>query len=251
LAKNYIIEQLKKEFKGKEAFSRESLLSFYRQFEPDLNDSTFRWRLYHLKAKKIITPISQNLFTLTYRPEFKPEPSDFEKKISTRIGKQFIGLKQCIWSTKVINEFMLHIPGKYITILQVEKEAIEPVFEFLKDQNVGKVYIQPEEKEIERYIFETEQSIILQSLVSKAPTQKVGKVTTITIEKMIVDLFCDKSLFISFQGSELVHIINNAGNRYSINFTTLFHYARRRGKEVDIKEFLFKKTDISKNIFND
>jgi hypothetical protein len=251
LAKNFILEQLKKEFKGKSYFTRESLLAFYRQFDLDLNESTFRWRLYQLKAKKIITPISQDLFTLTYKPDFKPETGDFERKIFLKVEKQFPGLKQCIWSTEAVSEFMLHIPGKFITILQVEKEALEPVFEFLKSQNLGKIYIQPEEKEIERYIFETEQSIILQSLISKAPTQKVGKVTTITLEKMIVDLFTDKNLLIAFQGSELIHIINSAYQRYSVNFTTLFHYARRRGKEIDIKEFLSEKFDIPKSIFND
>lgn len=152
-------------------------------------------------------------------------------------------------STQAISEFMLHIPGKYLTIIQVEKEALKPVFEFLKDQNFGKVYIQPEEKEIERYIFETEQSIILQSLISKTPTQRVEKVTTVTIKKMIGDMLSDKNLLIAFQGSELVHIINNAFQRYSINFTTLFHYARGRGKEIDKKGFLLEKTEIPKKYF--
>jgi len=46
---------------------------------------------------------------------------------------------------------MLHIPGRFLTILQVEKEALEPVYEFLKEQNFRNLYIQPEEKEIERY----------------------------------------------------------------------------------------------------
>ena len=43
---------------------------------------------------------------------------------------------------------MLHIPGKFITILQVEKEAIEHVYSFLKAQNIVNVFIQPEDKEI-------------------------------------------------------------------------------------------------------
>ncbi|MBL7111159.1 MAG: hypothetical protein ISS19_04380 [Bacteroidales bacterium] len=251
MARNFIVEQLIKEFKGKLSFTRASLLAFFRQFDPDLKDSTFRWRLYQLKARKIITPISKDLFTLSYKPYFKPEAGYFEKKIVSRIEKQFPGLKFCIWSTKSVREFMLNIPGKSVTILQVEKDALEPVFEFLKDNNYSHVYIQPEEKEIERYIFESEQSIILQSLISKAPTQKIGMVTTITLEKMIVDLFCEKKLFIAFQSTELVFIINNAYDRYSINFTTLFHYARRRGKESDLKQFLAERTDIPKSIFND
>lgn len=251
MAKDFIIEQLKKEFEGKASFSREELFAFYQQFEPDLNDSTFRWRLYKLKEKKIITAISRHLFTLDYRPIFKPEIGDFEKRIFNKIEKQFPDLKYCIWSTKAVSEFMLHIPAKYITILQVERDALEPVFEFLKEQNFGRVYIQPEEKEIDRYIFEKEQSIVLQSLVSRAPTQRVGGVFTITIEKLIVDLFSDKNLFLAFQGSELVQIVNSAYERYAINFTTLFHYARRRVKEVDLKQFLKDRTDKPKAIFND
>jgi len=218
LAKNFILEQLKLKFKEEKFFKRESLLNFYRQFDLDLKESTFRWRIYQLKAKKIITPV---------------------------------GLKYCIWSTKSVNEFMLHLPGSFITILQVEKDALEPVYDYLKSNNKGTVYFQPDEKEIDRYIFEAELPIILQSLISKAPTQKVGKIATITIEKMIVDLFCEKYLFVAYQGSELVHIINNAYERYTVNFTTLLHYARRRGKEVDIKHFLKEKTDIPKVIFND
>ena len=251
MAKNFILEQLKEEFKEKKIFKRESLLAFYRQFDPNLKESTFRWRIYQLKAKRIITPITQDLFTLSSKPYFKPEIGDFERKVFNKIEKQFPGLKYCIWSTKSVNEFMLHLPGKFITILQVEKDALEPVYEFLKSHNFGTVYFQPDEKEIERYIFEAEQPIILQSLISKVPTQKVGKVATITLEKMIVDLFCEKKLFIAFQGSELVHIINNAYERYPINFTTLLHYARRRGKDLDLKQLLKEKTDIPNEIFND
>jgi hypothetical protein len=251
LAKDYIIEQLKKEFKGRESFSREVLFDFYRHFEPDLKDTTFRWRIYQLKTKKIIASISRDLFTLSYKPTYKPEVGDFERKIYTKIEKQFPDLRQCIWSTKIMSEFMLHISGRFITILQVEKNALEPVYEFLKEQNFRNLYIEPEEKEIDRYIFETESAIILQSLISKAPTQHVRKVNTMTIEKLIVDLFCDRKLFVAYQGSELVHIINNAYNRYTIDFTKLLGYAKRRRKEIDIMEFLSDKTDIPQSIFND
>lgn len=251
MAKDYIIEKLKKEFKGRESFSREILFDFYRHFEPDLKDSTFRWRIYQLKSKKIIASISRDLFTLSYKPTFKPEIGETEKKLYNKVGKQFTDLKQCVWSTQIVNEFMLHIPNKFITILQVEKNALEPVYEFLIEQNFRNVYIQPEEKEIERYIYETDSAIILQSLISKAPTQKIKKITTTTIEKLIVDLYCERKLFLTFQGSELVHIINNAYSRYTIDFTKLLGYAKRRRKEIDIMEFLSEKTDIPKSIFND
>ena len=251
MAKEKIIEQLQKEFGQGKTFSREDLFDFFLKTEPDLKNSTFRWRIYQLKDWRIITPISKNLFSFSYKPDFRPAIGVYEKRITSKIERQFPGIKYCIWSTKAVIEFMLHIPGKYLTIIQVEKDALEPVFEFLNVQNIGRVFIQPEEKELDRYIFDVDRPIVLQTLVSRAPVQRVDKVSTITIEKLIVDLFCDKNLFIAFQGSELVHISNNAFHRYSINFTKLLHYAGRRRKGKDIRQFLQEKTDIPKVILND
>lgn len=251
MAKDFIIARLKKEFKGRESFSREELFDFYRQYEPDLKETTFRWRIYHLKVNRIITTIKRGLFTFSFKPIFKPEMGEVEKKISGKIEKQFNQLKYCIWSTNIVQEFMLHIPGKVITILQVEKDALEPVYSYLKKENIRNIFIEPEGKEIERYVYEYENAIVLQSLVSKSPTQKIEKVSTTTLEKLIVDLYCDKKLFAAFQGSELVHILNNAYNRYSIDFTKLFNYSKRRRKETEMMEFFSGKTDIPKTILND
>lgn len=251
MANDIIIEQLRKRFGKRQSFSRQELYAFYTNLKPELKETTFRWIIYNLKKKQIITSISKGLFTLSFKPFFKPEPDKSEKKIFSVIEKQFAGLKFCIWSTRIVNEFMLHIPAKHITILQVEKEALEPVYDFLKTLKLGDIFIQPEKKEIERYIYESDKTIVLLPLVSKSPLQKVNKIQTTTLEKLIVDLYSDKKLFAVFQGSELAHIINTAYNRYAINFTTLFHYANRRRKDVDLRIFLKDKTEIPNNILND
>jgi hypothetical protein len=251
VAKDFIVNRLKKEFQGRESFSREELFDFYRQFEPELKEATFRWRIFHLKGKEIITAIKKGLFTLSFKPVFMPEIGEVERKISGKIEKQFEQIKYCIWSTRITHEFMLHIPGKVITILQVEKDAIEPVYRFLKEERIRNIFIEPEEKEIERYVYEVENAIVLLSLVSKSPTQKVKNVATTTLEKLIVDLYCDKKLFAPFQGGELVHIINNAYNKYAIDFTKLINYSRRRRKETDMKDFFSGKTDVPNSILND
>lgn len=251
MSKDFIIERLNKVFEGRESFSKNELFDFYRQFEPDLKETTFRWRIYDLKGDKIIRAIKRGHFTLLFKPVFKPEIGEVEKKISSKIEKQFNQLKYCIWSSKITHEFMLHIPAKVITILQVEKDALEPVYSFLRDENIRNIFIEPKDKEIERYIYEVENAIILQSLVSKSPTQKVNMVVTTTFEKLIVDLYCDKKLFAAFQGSELVHILNNAYNRYSIDFTKLFNYSIRRRKKTELMEFFSDKTDIPNTVLHD
>ena len=130
ISRNFIIEQLKQKFKDQEFFSREALSEFYLGFEPDLKESNFRWRIYNLKEKNLIRPISRNEFTLAYRPNYKPNIEDTERRLSLMIDKEFKTSKKAIWSTQIITEFRLHQPGRFFTLIETEKEAIEPVFHF-------------------------------------------------------------------------------------------------------------------------
>jgi hypothetical protein len=251
LIRDFIIEQLKKEFEGRETFSRRELFDFYLRFDPDLKETTFRWRIYDLREKEIINPVSRGLFSFAYKPIFRPEIDDTERRISAKIIRQFPFMRLCIWSTRTLNEFMLHQPAKAITILEVEKDAVEPVFHFLKDINTRDVYLLPEKKELERYVYESGSALIVESLVSKAPVQKVKNTPVPTIEKIIVDIFTDQKLFSTFHGSELSNIINTAYNRYQLDFTKLFSYAKRRRKETDLTEYLLRYTDIPQTILHD
>jgi hypothetical protein len=248
MEKVLIEKQLKNTFQGISYFSRQELFDFFRKFDINLKDATFRWKIHNLKKKHIISSVSRDFFTLQYKPVFVPNISERDYKTFSKIQKQFPILKCCIWSTQIINEFMLHIPVQHVTILQVEKEAIEPVYDFLKEQKQN-VFIQPEEKEIERYVFQSESAIVLEPLVTKSPVQQANKVTTITLEKLIIDLLSNQKLFAPFQGNEMIHILNTAYNRYSLHFTTLFHYAKRRRKEFELTELLHK-TDIPNTIFS-
>jgi hypothetical protein len=58
------------------------------------------------------------------------------------------------------------------------------------------------------------------------------------IEKILVDLYCDKELFYSYQDDELSNIWTNIFKKYMVNKSTLFSYSRRRGKQKDIEEFM-------------
>lgn len=248
--KDIIIEQLKKEFEGRESFSKRELFDFYLRFHPQLKETTFRWRIHDLKDKGVIGPVSRELLSFTNKPVFKPEIAETERRLTNRLMKQFFGLRLCIWSTRILNEFMLHQPGKFITILEVEKAALEPVFHFLKDNHTKEVYLLPGEKELERYVYESRSGIIIESLVSKAPVQKVNHTPTVTIEKIIVDLFSDQRLFHTYQGSELTNIIDSAYEKYQLDFTKLFSYAKRRRKETDLKDYLSRYTNIPQLLYD-
>lgn len=69
MTQDYFVEQLKQRFQGKESFTKEDLFNFYHRWDPQLNESTFRWRIYNLKQKKIIRALSKSEFSLSYKPE--------------------------------------------------------------------------------------------------------------------------------------------------------------------------------------
>ena len=74
--------------------------------------------------------------------------------------------------------------------------------------------------------------------------QVVNGIIVPTLEKILVDIFADKILFNAYQGSELAFIFNTAYQKYELNLTKLLSYASRRGKQQELSDFLYLKTDI-------
>ncbi|HEY5745539.1 MAG TPA: DUF6577 family protein [Chryseolinea sp.] len=247
MTESFITERLRQHFEGHETFTKKELSDFYSLLEPKLNENTFAWRIYNLKAKKIIRAVSKTEFSLSYKPVYKPDLDKKLKDIYMLVDREFPEVKKSIWSTRWVADFMLHIPGRYWTILEVEKESVETVFSFLKENKYKEVFLQPKTKEIDWYIAESAQPIIVKSLVSLAPLQKNKKISVPTLEKILLDIFVESELYNVFQGRELGVIFNNAYNKYQLNFSKLLAYAKRRGKEEELIEFMSNKTDIPRN----
>lgn len=79
---------------------------------------------------------------------------------------------------------------------------------------------------------------IVKSLVSEAPTQLVNGIPTVTIEKLLVDIFCDPVIFNAQQGSEMNQIFSEAFEKYSISESKMLRYASRRRKKKELDNYL-------------
>ena len=238
-----IIEsRLIEEFKDRESFSRNELFEFFKYFEPDLKEGTFGWRIYDLKNKNIIKPLMRGVYTVSYKPKYKPEVSQDLLKLAGKINDKFEDVKCCIWETSWLNEFSQHQSSKKIIIIEVEKEFLDSFFYELKKIYKGDVYLTPDEKAINFYVAESIQPIVIKKLVTRSPitkrTEKKIKFHIPFLEKILVDIFSEDKLFYYSQGVELVHIFENALKSYSVNYTKLFSYAKRRERDNDIKMFL-------------
>jgi len=238
-----IIEnRLIEEFKNRDAFSREELFDFFKYLEPQLKEGTFGWRIYDLKKKNIIKSIQRGYYIISYQPKYKPEISEDILKIAKVISKRFEDVKYCVWDTDWINEFTQHQSGKKILIIEIEKDFVESLYYELKDSFKLDFYLNPDEKAIDFYISESERPAIIKKLITRSPiskrTEKQIKFYTPLLEKILVDLYAENKLFYFYQGAELMHIYENILKSYTINYTKLFSYAKRRDQEQDIKQFM-------------
>ncbi|MGD9566776.1 MAG: DUF6577 family protein [Sedimentibacter sp.] len=239
------IGDLHNKFNNK-TFSNKELYSFYLKHEPELKETTFRWRVYKLKNENLITNVSRGTYKLQNRPyykEFKPEVANSTKKIYKSIVNQFPYTRVSIWETRWLANLMIHQPLNDLIIVEVDKEAMKPVFEFLYD-NKNNVYVSPSKIEIEKYLLSGRNNIVVNNLTKEAPIQSNGAIMIPRIEKIIVDLFANKDLFIMYQGKELVNIIEELFKTYNINQSTLNRYATKRRVKNEIVEFLSLQTNI-------
>jgi hypothetical protein len=252
-----IIEnRLVEEFKERESFSREELFEFFRLFEPNLKDGTFGWRIYDLKNKNIIKSLKRGLYSISYKPKFKPVLSSEFVKLTKKVQEKFQEVKYCIWETDWLNEFTQHQTSKRILIIEIERDFVESLYYFLKDTFKHDLYFNPDNKAIDFYISESNYPVVIKKLITRSPienrTENKLKLSTPLLEKILVDLCAEEKLFYFYQGSELIHIYENAINHYTINFTKLFSYAKRREREQEIKYLIMNNMDyLIKDIVDD
>ncbi len=209
---------------------------FYRQFEPYIPRSTVNWRVYKLIQLDIVVRLGRGKFALGVHTQYKPYTSLRFSRINNLIKNRFPYIQFCIWNSSSIIEFGQHIPKTNTTYVDVERDAAESVYYLLKDE-YSEVFLRPGINAINEYISDLDKPIIVRTLVTEAPLQLIHGILTITIEKLLVDLFSDEE-FTLLQSNELTHIYRNAFDRYSVNKSKLLRYADRKRKKKELEIFL-------------
>ena len=89
--------------------------------------------------------------------------------------------------------------------------------------------------------------IIIKNLTVTSPLQEVQSIIVPTVEKIMVDLFVDDELFVTYQGAELKSIYQELFNTYSVNQSTLKQYAHKRHTKDKLISFLKEETSIDED----
>ena len=119
-----------------------------------------------------------------------------------------------------------------MTYVETDRQAMESIFEYIKEQSGKEVWLMPDEDMVYRYIDLEKGGIIVKPLVTEAPLQKMEGVTVPTLEKLLVDINKDAD-FSYLHGAEAERMMDNAKALFIINTTRLRRYAKRRGLKIE------------------
>lgn len=237
------VYELKEVFKNK-PFTSDEFYDFYLQEEPDLKKTTFRWRVHKLKNDGVIYSPKRGLYVIENKKDFEPVIDKKLYSLYKKIKNQFPYSNMCIWETTWLNKYMVHQVISNNIIVEIDKEAASATLAFLQE-SLKNAYLNPGKHEIETYIKFGQSNIIIKNLAIDSPVDDIGNITIPRIEKIIVDLFVDDELFVTYQGGELKNIYEEFFNDFKINQSTIKRYATRRSVADRLITFLKEETAIN------
>ncbi len=223
-------------------------MQFYSTIDSSITKTTLNWRIHNLVGQGHIKRLGRGVFALGAANSYIPEIDDALKKINSMLVKEFPYAKTCLWNTKVFNQWMLHQPSRFYIIVEVEKDAIESVFHKLQE-SFPDSFLQPSDEIIQRYTVNKSEPLFVLPLISEAPTQEIPlskgkKITTTTLEKLMVDIFCEPGIYAAQQGRDMKFIYNNILSTYTISVNKMLRYASRRKKKEGMINYLNENTNF-------
>ena len=175
-------------------------------------------------------------YAIEAKQQFLITPTDEQFSLNEELKQKWPFANFCIYNGSVISPLQHHLSANNITYIETEREAMVPVFNYLKDEEKA-VYLRPSSELIYNYIDLSQPSIFVKPLISESPLQAYKGILVPTLEKLLIDLQKDKDFFY-LQEAEGVNIFQNAFSLYSVNESRLLRYANRRGIRKEIKTIL-------------
>lgn len=205
---------------------------FFKKF-PGEPASTIYSRIQSLIKNGIIHRVGHGKYALGKTKGFCILIDDFERQLYSTIKEEFPYSDVVIWNLSTINNLLQHLVNFSLTMVDIERDSVESLYWFLR----GKGYNVVTRKRMVDEISDYDGYVFIRPLVTSSPTECIDSMNTASIEKILVDLACDKE-FESFQGSEIRHIYENAFNGLTINIDRLLRYAGRKEKRAYIGKIL-------------
>ncbi|MFA5815762.1 MAG: type IV toxin-antitoxin system AbiEi family antitoxin domain-containing protein [Bacteroidales bacterium] len=234
--------------KNKPAVTTKELADLYHNENNQAGSASIRKRISRLKIAGQLATIRKGVYAVSKKPVYSPRNDEFTESLINTFQANYPEINACCWSSGWLNSFMIHQPARYFYLFETEPDMVETTFNLFKDSKLN-VWLNPDENTMQLYVLGFLDPIIVKPLVSRAPLIKTGTATLPTLEKILVDAWTEKKIFYSIQGEELVNIFDFAFAHYTLSYSRLIGYARRRGIDQEIDRFVRKNVQPENRTF--
>lgn len=224
-------------------FSRADLLETMEENNHEISEASFKLRLQKMLEKGVIVRVGRNKYCVAKDGfgVYSYEYSDEAREVAELLQEKFPYLDYTIMDYVQLNEFVNHQLAHNVIYVSVEEDLGDFVFDILKEKYPGKVLINPTPEIYHRYWYDG--MIVIGKLVSEAPMGQKEKWNT-RIEKLLVDVLTSPILLSSISEAERTNIYEEAFEKYAVDESCMFRYAKRRGAEKKIREFIKENTNV-------
>lgn len=240
-------ETLLKAFEPNETIRRPALLSLLSEQYPKAKLTTLDWHIHTLLEQGKLVRRGRGSYSLVAN---KPLPSQFDPRlpdalaeVGKSLSRKFALTTTCVWSTSVLHSFVQQQPFITYWLVETERDAVDPMLDsmlhdVLKSGLSIPIIRADDLMRMERYSPNTSVMLLIKPLISEAPVQQNKDGLTVpTLEKILVDLVADSSVFGLF-GEELPALFLKLDGQFNLNQDRLRRYARRRHKLPLINNYL-------------
>lgn len=225
-------------FRGCKEISLEDIFEYFHA-QGKNNDKSIRSLITRWTKQGILSRVKKGTYVIQDERKklFKLSADKTQKELVEIFQDKFPELKYAVWNTSSLNNLMVHQHFSSFYIFETESDILESLFYMFKD-NGANAFIANDEDILQRYMYDAVDPVVIKRLITRSPVAKKEGITHPTLEKILVDVFTDRSLFNFAQGAELVNIYTQAFNKYVVNITKLLNYADRRKAKEEIATFI-------------
>ena len=212
---------------------------FYDAYSEETGDKTADALDYALRreiAKGTVIHIGRNQYTFEKSKRVYEYSYSEEAKLVVRIIEQeYPQVDFQIFELVQLNEFVNHLFAHNTIFVSVENEAVDYVFDSLRNAYPGKVLLKPKADDYYRYLVEDQ--IVILRLPSESP-KGVDEPWKSRLERILVDITVDKLLSQMVSTGEYEAIFSQASDRYVLDVAAMKRYANRKGAGKRFSRYL-------------
>ena len=217
--------------------SIDDIVSFIEELGGSASRKTVVWNVNDLVRHGKATRFGRGIYGFFPKPQFQQPLSEQAQAACSMLRDKFKYLIVTVTDTGALGQFMNLQPFSAVVVLETKESAAGAVLSALRKDGL-EACSKKDFSTFERYISSPRYFVVRPELSVNPKLPQRANIRAANLEKILVDLVCDETIYGQYQGEELLNIYKNATESFAVNYSQLLKYAAARKKKAPVLEML-------------